>query len=78
MVGDIRESDHALTSCSAEPFFQDGVIAQAANVVARDRGVPYFSAAGNDGRGSWEGVFTPSSTMVDGCTLHDFGGGATM
>ena len=69
----------ALTSCSAEPFFQDGILAQAANVVARDRGVPYFSAAGNRGKSSWEGVFSPSGDLVfaDGCELHDFGGGAT-
>jgi len=41
-----------------EPFFQDGLIAQAVNTVAAD-GVVYFSSAGNDGRSSYENT-TPS------------------
>jgi hypothetical protein len=36
-----------------EPFFQDGVIAQAIEAAA-SKGVAYFSAAGNDARNSWE------------------------
>ncbi len=36
-----------------EPFFQDGVVAQAINAAAA-QGVAYFSAAGNDGRNSYE------------------------
>jgi subtilisin family serine protease len=37
-----------------EPFFQDGVIAQAINQVVAQRGVAYFSAAGNEGDQSYE------------------------
>ena len=36
-----------------EPFFQDGLIAQAVNTVAAE-GVAYFSSAGNDGHLSYE------------------------
>ncbi|HTC44791.1 MAG TPA: S8 family serine peptidase [Steroidobacteraceae bacterium] len=36
-----------------EPFFQDGVIAQAVEAAA-SKGVAYYSAAGNDARNSWE------------------------
>ncbi|HEY6457583.1 MAG TPA: S8 family serine peptidase, partial [Steroidobacteraceae bacterium] len=36
-----------------EPFFQDGVVAQAVNAAAA-QGVVYFSAAGNDARNSYE------------------------
>ena len=41
-----------------EPFFQDGLIAQAVNTVQAE-GVAYFSSAGNDGRLSYENT-TPS------------------
>mmetsp|Transcript_18034 Transcript_18034/g.32625 ORF Transcript_18034/g.32625 Transcript_18034/m.32625 type:complete len:370 (-) Transcript_18034:729-1838(-) len=60
----------------SEPFFQDGNIAQEANKVARDQGIPYFSSAGNSGSASWEGPFV-SSTESDpsGCVYHDFGEG---
>jgi subtilisin family serine protease len=37
-----------------EPYFQDGVIAQAINQVVAQRGVAYFSAAGNEGDQSYE------------------------
>ena len=48
-----------------EPFFQDGVIADSANRVARDRNVPYFSSAGNFGRDSWEGPFQRSGLFLE-------------
>lgn len=58
-----------------EPFFQDGVIAQAANEVAQ-QGVAYFSSAGNRGSDSWEGPFVGSGQMdAKGCEYHDFGNG---
>jgi hypothetical protein len=48
-----------------EPFFQDGIIAQAIDSVAA-QGVAYFVAAGNDGELSYEnttpGFNTPSTT----------------
>ncbi|UCG51651.1 MAG: S8 family serine peptidase, partial [Candidatus Latescibacterota bacterium] len=58
----------------AEPFFQDGIIAQAVdNVVGM--GVPYFSAAGNHGRKSYEDNFRPSGMSPVGYAggdAHDF------
>jgi len=49
-----------------EPFFQDGVIAQAINEVVAQRGVAYFSSAGNYGSQSYENdapVFVPTGTQ---------------
>ncbi|WP_324675963.1 S8 family peptidase [Hymenobacter sp. GOD-10R] len=49
-----------------EPFFQDGVIAQAINEVVTQRGVAYFSSAGNYGSQSYENtepVFVPVGTQ---------------
>jgi len=43
-----------------EPFFQDGIIAQAVDKV-RARGVTYFSAAGNEGQRSYESKYRPSN-----------------
>jgi hypothetical protein len=48
----------------AEPFFQDGVVAQAVDEVTA-QGVAYFSAAGNDGRQSYEAPFRRSGFVVD-------------
>lgn len=63
----------------AEPMFQDGIIAQAADDVAT-RGVAYFSSAGNSGRNSYEAPFRDSGVsgvLSDQAVLHDFGGGDT-
>ncbi|SFQ36728.1 S8 family serine peptidase [Hymenobacter arizonensis] len=65
----------------AEPFFQDGIIAQAVDRVV-DRNVSYFSAAGNSGRRSYESGFRNSgqSVIIGGVNYgvaHDFGGGDT-
>jgi subtilisin family serine protease len=64
-----------------EPFFQDGILAQAVdNVVAG--GVAYFSAAGNFGRQSYESAFRPGNFFADGAKSsapgapHFFGGTA--
>jgi len=46
-------------SVFADPMFQDGMIAQAVDLV-KARGVSYFSSAGNDGRRSYESPFRPS------------------
>lgn len=54
----------------SEPWFQDGVIAQAVKTVAA-RGVTYFSAAGNNGRASYESFFLPVSGVT---RLADFRG----
>jgi len=65
----------------AEPMFQDGIIARAVNRV-KAQGVPYFSAAGNGGRGAWDsgnrGFVSSGFTGLFGGLLHDFdpGGGS--
>ena len=55
----------------AEPFFQDGVIAQAVDTVAAD-GVVYLSSAGNAATNSYESAFTESGQTDFGGALHDF------
>lgn len=57
-----------------EPFFQDGIIAQAVNKVVSDDGVAYFAAAGNSGSRSYESAFNPSGESLSGIEgeLHDF------
>jgi len=56
----------------AEPYFQDGIIAQAVDEVVGDR-VAYFSAAGNDGTNSYESKWRDSGVVgLGGGTLHDF------
>jgi subtilisin family serine protease len=58
----------------AEPMFEDGIIAQAADDVYRD-GVAYFSAAGNDGRLSYESRFRLSAEEGISGRRHDFAAG---
>ncbi len=53
-----------------EPFYMDGIIAQACDQVFT-QGVPYFSAAGNHGQASYEAPFRD-----DGSQWHDFDPGA--
>jgi hypothetical protein len=60
-----------------EPFFQDGVVAQAANR-ATEAGVAYFSSAGNYSNSSYEAEFRPVDSSkqsikgLENYTLHDF------
>jgi Domain of unknown function (DUF4214)/Subtilase family len=49
----------------AEPFFQDGIVAQAVDNVVAGGGV-YFSAASNQGRQSYESVFRPGDSFNAG------------
>ena len=49
------------TTFPDEPFFQDGVVAQAVDRAVA-HGTTYFTAAGNEARQSWEGTFTESSS----------------
>ncbi|MEQ9439950.1 MAG: T9SS type A sorting domain-containing protein [Cyclobacteriaceae bacterium] len=64
----------------AEPFFQDGIIAQAVDEVAQD-GVAYFSSAGNSAQQSYEKSFNNLGFQLadaGGNILgfpHDFGNG---
>lgn len=68
----------------AEPYFQDGPIAQAVDEVT-DRGVAYFSSAGNSASNSYEASFNPSGQFVRirgnarpiTCQYHDFDEGGT-
>ena len=63
-----------------EPFFTDGMVAQAVNQVVDD-GRIYVSSAGNYGDNSYEGLFSgtvvPDGTLPNGVVgaPHDFGGG---
>ncbi len=51
-----------------EPFFQDGVVAQAVDR-ARAAGVTYIASAGNRARQSWEGTYTDAGGDP---SFHDF------
>ena len=55
----------------AEPMFADGVIAQAANIVAK-AGVPYFSSAGNQERLSYESAYRETADSGPSGPRHDF------
>lgn len=57
-----------------EPFFQDGIIAQAVDSVFA-QGVSYFSAAGNNARNSYESAFKPSGQSQPVGEFHDFNPG---
>ncbi|MBC8154925.1 MAG: hypothetical protein H7Z72_18665, partial [Bacteroidetes bacterium] len=61
----------------AEPFFQDGPIAQAVDEVVNN-GATYFSSAGNSGRSSYQSAFrstTPPTMPSGNIAAHDFGAG---
>ncbi|HJV08126.1 MAG TPA: S8 family serine peptidase [Acidimicrobiales bacterium] len=55
----------------AEPFYQDGIIAQAVDQVVTG-GVAYFSLAGNFDRQAYESGFRDSGNNGCGGRLHDF------
>ncbi|MEM7148079.1 MAG: S8 family serine peptidase [Verrucomicrobiota bacterium] len=57
----------------AEPYFQDGVIAQAVETVVAG-GALYFSSAGNSGRNSYEDSYRAASSVtgLGGGPLHDW------
>lgn len=48
----------------SEPFFQDGVVAQAVDR-AKAADVAYVASAGNRARQAWDGVFTPVGALND-------------
>ena len=59
-----------------EPFFQNGVVAQAIQTVEAE-GVTYVTAAGNDAENAYQATWTPISGTFDGKALSDaesFGG----
>ncbi|MGV3588378.1 MAG: T9SS type A sorting domain-containing protein [Adhaeribacter sp.] len=62
-----------------EPMFQDGIIAQAVDVVVKNN-ITYFSAAGNNNRQSYQAAFRNSgrAIVLDSSyygEAHDFGNG---
>ncbi|HTI94125.1 MAG TPA: S8 family serine peptidase [Puia sp.] len=62
----------------AEPFFQDGIIAQAVDQVKKE-GVTYFSSAGNSSIRSYESPYRPTNVRpLDSIagTAHNFSGPA--
>jgi hypothetical protein len=59
-----------------EPFFQNGVVAQAIQTVEAE-GVTYITAAGNNASNGYRAAWTPTSGSFDGTALTDaegFGG----
>ena len=65
----------------AEPMFQNGIVAQAAQA-AVDNGVPYFSSAGNNATFGVDETYLDANPLDDqafpqptGNDFHDFGGG---
>jgi len=57
-----------------EPMFEDGVVADAVDQAAA-RGVAYFSAAGNEGRQSYQAVFRASGRKGLAGVRHNFDSG---
>ncbi len=71
----------------AEPFFQDGIIAQSVDNVVKEKNVSYFSSAGNSARMSYASGFrnsgkTPPGFLFPGSPVeghaHDFTGNGTI
>ncbi|HVW71408.1 MAG TPA: S8 family serine peptidase [Steroidobacteraceae bacterium] len=58
-----------------EPMFEDGVVADAVDQVVA-RGVAYFSAAGNEGRQSYQSAFRSSGRKGLSGVRHNFNPGA--
>jgi hypothetical protein len=66
----------------SEPFFQDGIIAQAVDMAVKNYGVSHYSSAGNQGRESYESAFrngghhlvinSYSGDTLGRYMLHDF------
>lgn len=54
-----------------EPFFQDGIVAQAIDAVEA-KGVAYFSAAGNDGNASYENLTPTFATAGTGSNSGEY------
>jgi subtilisin family serine protease len=65
---------HSNIEYFGEPWFQDGVIAQAVNDIVREKEITYFSSAGNAGKRSWQGPYKAGPSCYEGAlSCHDFG-----
>ena len=68
-------------SYTSEPFYQDGVIAQAIDTV-KAMGVAYFTSSGNAARKAYESAFSPSGQFIDigfgAEEAHDFDPGPSV
>jgi len=61
----------------AEPFFSDGMVAQAVDIVTDGgAGVPYFSSAGNSARQSYESDYRPVDVLTN--AGNNLNGGAAV
>ena len=74
VVDDVRYYD--------EPYFQDGIVAQAVTTAYNTYGTSYFSSAGNQADESYEQTFRPTASLtVAGAgaagVFHDFDSSAT-
>ncbi len=49
-----------------EPFFNDGVLAQAVDNTVIDHNVVYVTSAGNNGNNGWQGSWRPAQATVGG------------
>lgn len=56
---------------AGQPFFQDGPVAQVADSVVAE-GIPFFSAAGNEGQQSYSSVFRDVEVGEEDRIFHDF------
>jgi len=66
------------TFFSTEPYFQDGLVAQAVDR-AQAAGVAYLVSAGNRARQSWEGTYAPTTDPRGvGPSANDFAPGAAI
>ncbi|MEZ0487203.1 cellulose binding domain-containing protein [Fibrella aquatica] len=65
----------------AEPYFQDGIIAQAVDEVKAANNVTYFSSAGNNGRNSYQNTYSEVTPFAGPFAndpyigAHNFSGG---
>ncbi|KAM3090577.1 S8 family serine peptidase [Phormidesmis sp. 146-35] len=59
----------------AEPMFQDGIVAQAIEEVVK-QGIPYFAAARNNARDSYQSAFRSAEFFAGYGEVHDFDPGS--
>ena len=66
---------------AVEPFYQDGILANAVDEAVQTYDAAYFSSAGNDGRNAYRAPFRDSGhpgVLSDDAVAHDFAEGAAV